>query len=324
VTVIGITGVGSIGTRHARVFSELDDVTVVLHDAVTTQQQLHDRVGPQFEVAPTLEDLLDRGVDGLVVASPDEFHAPAAVAACRRKVAVLLEKPMADTIDAARQIAHAATVSGTPVLMGYVLRHVRSMQGALALLRGGAIGVPVSFQVMLGAYETLQVARNRFDQAAYGTLFRDYSHEWDYVRWLLAPVSGGFALARTAGALELVQDPNVVDVLLRLVDGTTGTVHLDYVQAPGTRRFTIVGDHGTLDVDVPSGQLRVRCAGQADRVDTYLETRDAAFRAQAEHFVAVADRSVLPAVDIHDGLAALLVADAMCRSAIEQRWVGVG
>jgi predicted dehydrogenase len=324
VTVIGITGVGSIGTRHARVFSELDDVTVVLHDAVATQQQLHDRVGSHVEVASTLDDLLDRGVDGLVVASPDEFHAAAVLAACRRTVAVLLEKPIADTIDAARQIAHAANVSGTPVLMGYVLRHVQIMQRALALLRDGGIGVPVSFQVMLGAYETLQVARNRFDRGAYGTLFRDYSHEWDYLRWLLAPVSGGFALARTAGALELVQDPNVVDVLLRLVDGTTGTVHLDYIQAPGTRRFTIVGDQGTLDVDVPSGHLRVRCAGQTDRADTYLETRDTAFRAQAEHFVAVADRRALPAVDLHDGLAALLVADAMCRSAIEQRWVDIG
>jgi predicted dehydrogenase len=323
VTVIGICGVGSIGTRHARVFSGMHDVTVVVHDAVASTSELRDRLGPDVHIAPSLDALLDRGVDGLVVASPDETHARAALLACDRGVAVLLEKPMADTVDAARQIAAAATSSDTPVLMGYVLRHVRCMRRALALLRDGAIGAPLSFQVMLGAYETLQVARNRFDGAAYGTLFRDYSHEWDYLRWLLAPVGGGYALARTAGALELRQHPNVVDVVLRLDDGTTGTAHLDYVQAPGNRRFTIIGDTGTLDVDVPSGDVRVRRAGQLDQVESHAETRDDAFRAQAAHFIAVAGRTVPPVVDVHDGLAALQVSDAMRRSALENRWMDV-
>lgn len=322
-TVVGVTGVGSIGTRHARVFAELGEVTVVVHDAVATREQLHARLGPDIEIAPSLAALLDRGLDGLVVASPDQTHAQAAVAACDRGVAVLLEKPMADTVDAAQDIVAAATSSGTPLLMGYVLRHVRCLQRARALLEGGSIGQPLSFQVMLGAYETLQLARNRFDDAPYGVLFRDYSHEWDYLRWLLAPVSGGFALARRAGHLTLMQDPNVVDVVLRLQDGTTGTAHLDYVQDPGARRFTVIGDAGTLDVDVPTGHLRLRRTGEPDRVETHPESRDDAFRAQAEQFLAVIGRTQAPAVNAHDGLAALQVADAMHRSALQGRWVDV-
>jgi predicted dehydrogenase len=323
VTVIGITGVGSIGMRHARVFGALDDVTVVLHDAVATPRQLRDRIGPTLEITPTLDALLERGLDGLVVASPDEAHAEAAVVACQTGVAVLLEKPIADTLRAAHEITTAAISSGTPLLMGYVLRHVRCMQRARALVDGGTIGRPVSFQVMLGAYETLQLARNRFDDTRYGVLFRDYSHEWDYIRWLLAPVGGGFAVARQAGDLALTQDPNVVDVVLRLEDGTTGTAHLDYVQAPGRRRFTIVGDAGTLDVDVATGRVRVCRGAEPDLIEVHAESRDDAFRAQAEHFVAVTGRTEPPAVDANDGLAALRVADAMRRSALDGCWVDV-
>jgi predicted dehydrogenase len=323
VTVIGIVGVGSIGTRHARIFSGMDDITVIVHDAVASTDELRDRLGPAVQVASSVEALMERGVDGVVVASPDETHAGLALLACDHGVAALLEKPMADTIGAAQEIVAAATSSGTPVLVGYVLRHVKCMQRALALLRGGAIGTPLSFQVMLGAYETLQVARSRFDGAAYGTLFRDYSHEWDYLRWFLAPVSGCYALAGTAGALELRQEPNVVDAVLRLDDGTTGTAHLDYVQSPGTRRFTIIGDAGALDVDVPSGEIRVRRAGQTAQVEYYAQARDDAFHAQAAHFIAVAGRTAPPVVDVYDGLAALQVSDAMRRSALENRWMDV-
>jgi predicted dehydrogenase len=323
-TVIGITGVGSIGSRHARIFGDVQGVTVVVHDAVATPDELRDRLWRDVQVAPSLDAMLDHDLDGLVIASPDATHAHAALLGCARGVAVLLEKPMADTLAAARDIVSAASSSGTPVLVGYVLRHVRCMQRVAALLRDGTIGNPLSFQVMLGAYETLQVARTRFDGAAYGALFRDYSHEWDYLRWLLAPVSGVYALARTAGALELRQDPNLVDAVLRLADGTTGTAHLDYVQAPGTRRFTVVGDAGTVEVDVARGEIRVRCIGQPDRVETAPENRNDAFRAQAEHFLAVASRAVPPAVDLHDGLAALHVSEAVRSSALEDRWTDVG
>ena len=322
-TVIGIIGVGSIGTRHARIFSGMKDVTVIAYDAVADEAQLRGRLEPDVQIASSLEDLIDRGVDGLVVASPDETHASLTQLACSRGIAVLLEKPMADATGAAQQIVATATSTGTPVLVGYVLRHVLCMQRTDALLRSGAIGTPLSFQVMLGAYETLQVARSRFDGDAYGMLFRDYSHEWDYLRWLLAPVTGCYALAQMAGELELRQDPNVVDVVLRLDDGTTGTVHLDYVQAPGIRRFTIIGEAGALDVDVSTGEIRVRRTGEPELVESYAQARDEAFRAQAAHFIAVAGRDVPPVVNVYDGLAALQVADAMRRSALESRWIDV-
>lgn len=317
-SVIGIAGLGSIGTRHARVFGALPDVRLVVHDLAGVDSSV---LPPDCIVAPTIGALLNAGLDGLVVAVPDSAHADTAAAACARGIPVLLEKPIADTLANGRRIVAAADASGTPVLVGYVLRHVGCMQRAYTLLGDGVVGTPISFHLMLGAYETLQVARNRFSHDEFGALFRDYSHEWDYLRWLIAPVSGGFALARRAGSKPLQQDPNVVDAVLRLVDGTTGTVHLDYVQEPGIRRFTITGDAGRLEVDVTAGTIRVHRTNQTDLVEDHAEPRDRAFGAQAAHFLAVAGRTVSAAADVHDGLAALEVADALQRSAVQARWI---
>jgi len=322
VTVLGVCGLGSIGRRHARLLAEIEGVRVVGYDPVTaTPSERGDRPA----TVGSFEELLRVGLDGLVVASPDRFHAEATVAACRAGIPVLVEKPLAGSTGDAASIAAVARETGVPVLVGYVLRSFRCMRRARDLLADGAIGRPVSFQAMLGAYQTLAVARNRFAESTAGGLYLDYSHEWDYLRWLLAPVVGGFALSQEAGDLPLSRDPNVVDAVLRLATGVTGTAHLDYVQDRPRRSISIVGDRGTLDLDVPSGWVALSRPGSDDIVEDLSEPRDDGFRSQAQHFLElIADPTgQRPRADVVDGMAAIAVAEALQRSAASRTWQDV-
>jgi predicted dehydrogenase len=322
VTTIGICGIGSIGARHARVFAQLPDVQIVVYDPVADATAMAARLTEPARVVSTFEELLEAAPSGVVIASPDAHHREQTELACESGVPVLLEKPIAHTVDDGVAILDAVTRTRTPVLVGYVLHHFRCLQRAHDLIADGALGTPVSFQLMLGSYETLRVARNRFTADTWGTLFVDYSHEWDYLRWLLHPVAGGFALARTAGQLPLTQQPNVIDAVLRLSDGTTGTAHLDYVQDPGSRRFTIVGDRATLQVDVGTGLIRLERGESADPLEElFTELRDEAFTRQAVHFLDVVGNAAEPVVSAAHGLAALTAADLLRRSAVENRWV---
>lgn len=316
---IGVCGIGSIGARHARAFAALAGVQVLAYDSIGDTRA---RVGPNVEVVDSFPALLDAGLDGLVVATPDRHHLSPTVAACERGMPVLLEKPIADGASAAGQIAAAAAASGTPVLLGYVLRHDPCLRRAKALLDSGAVGNPLSFHVMLGAYETLRLARNRFADARPGGLLLDYSHEWDYLRWLLGPITGGLALARMAGDLELRQDPNLADIVLRLTGGVTGTVHLDYVQDPPCRRLTVVGDHGTLVADVACGTVEYPVEGDR-RTETLAVERDEVFRAQATHFLDVIARRTMPVATAADGLAAFAVGTALWQSATSGAWATI-
>lgn len=312
-------GVGSIGTRHARAFAALPGVQVLVFDAVADAAQVRTRVGPGIDIVDSFEALLDRAPDGLVVATPDDAHAEPAIAACRRGIPVLLEKPVADSPRAAAGIAAEAHRTGTPMLVGYVLHHYPCLRRTRELLTAGAVGTPVSFQVMLGAYETLRLAHHRFADGRQGNLFLDYSHEWDYLRWLLGPIVGGLALAHRSGDLPLTQDPNVADVVLQLASGATGTVHLDYVQDPPSRRFTIIGDRGVLRVDVVAGDVEWTPHGVGTASVEHLgTTRDEVFQAQARHFLEVAAGRSDPTVSVADGLAALSVGAAL--GASTGRW----
>jgi predicted dehydrogenase len=177
---------------------------------------------------------------------------------------------------------------------------------------------------MLGSYETLSFAKNRFSAADRDKLFADYSHEWDYLQWILGQVRRVIAVSHQSGQLELTQCPNVVDGLIEMESGVSGTVHLDYVQLPGRRRLAIVGDGGTLDVNVDMSQLSFSRRGDGfTRQYSFAEHRDALMEKQHDHFLAVIRERVPPRVNILDGLRALEVADALALSTKTCGWESV-
>jgi predicted dehydrogenase len=75
-----------------------------------------------------------------VIATPNAIHAPVAVACIERNIPVLIEKPIADTIEASLRIVAAAERAGTAVLVGHHRRHNPLMRTAVSFLRDGGIG----------------------------------------------------------------------------------------------------------------------------------------------------------------------------------------
>lgn len=317
---IGVSGVGSIGLRHTRLLADRPDVTVTVFDRAPGGVALPATVAS----ARSFEELLESGLDGLVVATPDAIHAAQCVEACRRGIPVLVEKPVADSVDAALEVQACARQHDTGVLVGYVLRHYAVLRQVRDLLADGALGTPVSVHQSLGAYETLRLARNRFTGTDRYRLPYDYSHEWDYLQWLLGPVTGIAAVARLAGDRELRQDPNVINGLVTLESGVTGTFHLDYVSEGQGRQFEVVGDRATMRADLATGLIRLRVHG-GKLVGEYdcAEPRDVAFARQLEHFLDMIRTAATPVVTVADGIRALRVADAVVAACEQAGWYPV-
>lgn len=90
------------------------------------------------------EEMLDRGdLDAVYIAGPNDLHAPMAIAALRRGVDVLCEKPVATTLQAAD--AMAAEASANDRILGFFMQmHYRRRYHRVAeLIRSGRIGEPV-------------------------------------------------------------------------------------------------------------------------------------------------------------------------------------
>jgi predicted dehydrogenase len=311
---IGVVGLGSIGRRHARLLAERSGAAVPVFD---TSPNAADHL-PGVRMVADVDALLD-ACSGVVIATPDDLHAPQTIAACRAGVAVLVEKPLSDSRAGADAMAAAAAATGVPVLVGHVLRHLPVLQRAAELLATGAIGRPVSFHATLGAYETLELARMRFGRDDRYRLPFDYSHEWHYLQWLLGPARRVVAVSHTAGDLPLRQEPNVIEVLLELGTGVTGSVHLDYVERDGARAVRIVGDRGALALDLRAGDLGLRAGSGPVVHESHVEERDAAFRRQLDHFADVI-AGANPMVTIDDATRALAVAEAVVASCEQGTW----
>jgi predicted dehydrogenase len=126
---VGVVGVGSLGFHHARILSELPGVAMAgVHDARAERAA---EVAAQLEVPlrPTLDGLLD-GCDAVVVAVPTNAHEQVAVAALERGVGVLVEKPIAPSLEAADRILAAARRTGAIVQIGHVERFNSAVLGA--------------------------------------------------------------------------------------------------------------------------------------------------------------------------------------------------
>jgi predicted dehydrogenase len=317
---VAISGLGSIGSQHAAAFAGLG-VPVVGFDPVAGSGE---RDAPRTGIDRlygSFDELLAARPRAMVIATPDSFHLEQLDAATRAGVPTLVEKPLAASLDAAMRSVPGILARGVPVLVGYVLRHRSVTRTVRSLLREGVIGEATSFQVMLGAYGTITAARSRFAEPEPDRLYRDYSHEWDYLRWLFGPVRQVLAVARTVGSVAHVERPNVVDALLQTSAGITGAVHLDYAEPRGTRTLHILGTGGSLFADIARGTVRLFGAHPDDDREIALpQSPMEALQAQGRHLLQVADGTTVPAVNLDDGLAALAVTEAAVRAAASGQW----
>jgi len=120
-TRLAIVGAGAMGTNHARVASALPDVEIaaVVDPDRDRGQELAARVGARY--LPEVS-LLDDRLDAAVVAAPSAAHAEIGVWLLDRGVDVLVEKPLAETVEAGRSLVAAAARNNGILMVGHIER----------------------------------------------------------------------------------------------------------------------------------------------------------------------------------------------------------
>jgi predicted dehydrogenase len=118
---VGVIGCGRMGRLHARVYSQMPTVKVAgVHDISADAAAA---VAGEFDLttAQTLEELLPK-VDAVTIAVPTKYHLGIAEQCLRRKIACLIEKPLAmDTAEAAK-IVELGKHFATTVQVGHIER----------------------------------------------------------------------------------------------------------------------------------------------------------------------------------------------------------
>lgn len=115
---VGVVGLGGMGTTHARIMNELGASIAAGTDV---QPDARDSFAEEYGARGYADHdsmLAEEALDAVVVTVPNAFHEPAVTAALEADVPVLVEKPLADSLEAAERIAAAEAASDAFGMIG--------------------------------------------------------------------------------------------------------------------------------------------------------------------------------------------------------------
>ncbi len=333
---IAVIGAGLIGRRHIACVADEPGAAlagVVEPDAAAGAEAASLAAGAG--IYPSVEALAAaEPVDAAIVATPTPAHREAAIDCLRRGWAILVEKPIADSADAARAMIETAEESGVPLLVGHHRRHHHCIAVARRLIAEGAIGRLAAVSVQWATRKPEGYFAPDWRRApGGGPVMINLIHDIDLLRHLCGEIVE--VTAATGSAMRGHANEDSAAVLLRFSNGALGTIVLtDAAISPwtweggsgenpgiaetGQSAYRLMGTAGSLEL--PS--LTLWQAGQepADW-STALNGQRVAYRpteplpAQLRHFLAVLRGEAEPLVSGADGLATLQATEAVLNSA---------
>jgi predicted dehydrogenase len=297
------------------------------------------------------EDIIARDdIHAVIIATPNIFHPPIAIAAARSGKHVLCEKPLALNAADAQAMAEAAAAAGVRHMTAFTYRFVPAMRYLKHLVDRGDLGTPYHYRCCrLQDWGTRNLGwRQQKKLAGSGELGDMLSHRIDFAHHLVGPMK---RLVAHLLNLTPVRDgaPNDTDdwvaILAEFRNGASGVLESsklasgtneswrspDRVELNGSAasfsfttgtwnelQYGRVGGPGLKPLPLPR-EFYVwpgspRDPGEGDPLVTFRYD-------QAVEFVnAIRDQRPC-AVTFHDGARAQAVMDAALRSAAERRWV---
>ena len=321
-----IAGLGSIGRRHLRNLIALGEKDIVL--LRTRKATLPDDELAGYPVETDIHDALKKHKpDAVIVANPTALHLDIAIPAAEAGCAILLEKPVSDSLERLNILQQAAQKSGSRILVGFQFRYHPTLNKAHELIQANAIGQILTVHAHWGEYlpqwhpwEDYRQSYAARDDLG-GGVIRTLTHPLDYLRYLIGEVESLWSFNGHVSPLEMdVED--IAEIGLKFSSGAIGGVHLNYVQRPPRHTLEIVGTQGTLRWDNDDGILQFQkfpapfASYSDDPPAPVTKTfsppegfeRNQLFVSQTRHFIETALGEAEPICSLEDGIMALRLA----------------
>ncbi len=313
-----------MGRNHARVYSELEDVQLAA--VADSNREAAESAGRMFN-AQSFEDyrqlLSTVHPQAVTVAVPSAMHEEVVLAALEAGADVLVEKPIAATVDQAKRLIQTAEKLQRLLMVGHIVRFNPAIQALKQKLDEGLLGR--IFQI-----STRRVGPFPPRVRDVGVVVDLATHDLDLMRFLtgLEPLR---VYAETEQQIHTDHEDSLLG-LLRFPDRVSGSLEINWLTPTKIRDITVLGAGGLLRVDdlaqelvfyedPATAQLTAKPSKHpfgpqvgAARATHYPVQRYEPLKAELQAFLqAVHDGGPAP-ISGQDGLAALHLALALVES----------
>jgi predicted dehydrogenase len=301
---VGVIGVGALGRHHARHLAGSNEASLVgVHDINFARgKEVAATVGTTFY--SDVDALLDR-VEAVTVAVPTPVHAEVGLHALDRSKAVLMEKPLAVTLDEADRLLQAATARNVPLLVGHVERFNRAIRAARPYLGN------------IRYFESTRLAPFQPRGTDVAVVLDLMIHDLDLILHLM----GGTQVSqvRASGVPVLTPHLDIANARVEFVGGAVANITASRVARERIRRLRLFQPNGYFSLDLAQGNgvfMRLKADREArwSSLEEAVETipldapESDALEAELQSFVRLVSGKAESVVTGAEGRAALALA----------------
>ena len=187
---LGIVGVGMVGQTHVRAALVIPEFELV---AVADSDPAAFGLAAEYSIRAYrshTEMLEDTRLDAVVVATPNRLHVPIGVDCLRAGAHLLVEKPIADSVESAQVLNAEARKADRVLMVGHHRRHYRRAAEARRIVQGGGIGDLVGVTVMWATLKPDDYFETSWrTQSGAGPVLINLIHEIDMLRFICGEIT---------------------------------------------------------------------------------------------------------------------------------------
>jgi predicted dehydrogenase len=252
---VGVVGYGHVGRHHARILSELTDVELVWIVDIDRARAQEGAAAVGATAVYDVREIAGR-VDAISVAVPTRAHLDVALPLLERGVGVLVEKPLAGSLDDADRLISAAVRSGATFGVGHTERFNPAVAAAVPLISG-----PKFIEVhRLGTFPDRSLDVD--------VVFDVMIHDLDVI---LAIVDAEVASIEAVGVAVLTDRIDIANVRLRFASGCIANLTASRISRDRVRKIRWFQHDAYVSIDYATQELEhwrlVRQNGRPPKIE---------------------------------------------------------
>lgn len=310
-----IVGCGNMGKAYARHFVNISSVRVVgVCDTDPDKAREAAEIGGALPFASFEQMVSEVDPDVICVTLPTFLHKPFVLKAAEFGKHVICEKPLAPSLQDAREMVDACKRRGVGLFVGHVVRFFPNYADMKHKIASGVIGdVGIAHAKRMGEHPGHQRGWFADRDKSGGVILDLMIHDIDYMRWVLGDVETVFAKCYANGMMDYAQ------VTLRFKSGAIANLE-SFWGYPGSFMTAVefFGQRGMMRFNSESSApLHIQKRRPDNTVSSIWKSplQQNAHYYEVVHFVECIQNGQVPIITADDAYKALEIAEAATQSA---------